>query len=101
MSTFVGVSPQFSCIFSLISRVFTNFNKKFNLIICILDHSVNVLCLSINLKPGLQGQLLKGSECHIYLYCFTFAYIDLNRAFVIIVLFPKKTIAVRKCVQMV
>ena len=33
----------------------------------------------------LQGQLLKGAECHIYLYCFTFVYIDLNRAFVIIV----------------
>ena len=37
-----------------------------------------------------QGQLLKGAECHIYLYCFTFVYIDLNRAFVIIVLFPTK-----------
>ena len=33
----------------------------------------------------LQGQLLKGAECHIYLYCFTFVFIDLNRAFVIIV----------------
>ena len=32
-----------------------------------------------------QGQLVKGAECHIYLYCFTFVYIDLNRAFVIIV----------------
>ena len=48
-----------------------------------------------------QGQLLKGVECHIYLYCFTFVYIELNdRAFVIIVLSPKN-IAVRKCVQMV
>ena len=36
-----------------------------------------------------QGQLLEGDECHIYLYCFTFVYINLNRAFVIIVLFPK------------
>ena len=37
-----------------------------------------------------QGQLLEGVECHIYLYCFTFDDITLNRAFVIIVLFPKK-----------
>ena len=37
-----------------------------------------------------QGQLLQGVECHIYLYCFTFDDINLNRAFVIIVLFPKK-----------
>ena len=39
-----------------------------------------------------QGQLLEGVECHIYmyLYCFTFDGINLNRAFVIIVLFTKK-----------
>ena len=37
-----------------------------------------------------QGQLLEGVDCHIYLYCFTFDDINLNRAFVIIVLFPKK-----------
>ena len=37
-----------------------------------------------------QGQLLEGVECHIYLYCFTVDDINLNRAFVIIVLFPKK-----------
>ena len=37
-----------------------------------------------------QGQLLEGVECHIYLYCFTFDDINLNRAFVIIVLFPKQ-----------
>ena len=49
---------------------------------------------------SIQGQLLEGVECHIYLYCFTFDDINLNRAFVIIVLFPK-IIAVRKCVQMV
>ena len=36
-----------------------------------------------------QGQLLEGVECHIYLYCFTFDDINLNRAFFIIVLFPK------------
>ena len=42
-------------------------------------------------KLGLQGQgqLLEGVECHIYLYCFTFDDINLNRAFVIMVLFPK------------
>ena len=37
-----------------------------------------------------QGQLLEGVECHIYLYCYTFDDIYLNRAFVYIVLFPKK-----------
>ena len=37
-----------------------------------------------------QGQLLEGVECHIYLYCCTFDDINLNRVFVIIVLFPKK-----------
>ena len=37
-----------------------------------------------------QGQLLKGVECHIYLYCFTFDDINLNRALVIIVLFATK-----------
>ena len=36
-----------------------------------------------------QGQLLEVVECHIYMYCFTFDDINLNRAFVIIVLFPK------------
>ena len=39
---------------------------------------------------GKQGQLLESVECHIYLYCFTFDDINLNRAFVIIVLFPTK-----------
>ena len=38
----------------------------------------------------IQGQLLEGVECHIYLYCFTFDDINLNRALVIIVLFPTK-----------
>ena len=41
-------------------------------------------------SAGHQGQLLEGVECHIYLYCFTFDDINLNRAFVIFVLFPKK-----------
>ena len=39
---------------------------------------------------GTQGQLLEGVEFQIYLYCFTFDDINLNRAFVIIVLFPKR-----------
>ena len=59
---------------------------------------------AVNVKAAFgkyaQGQLLEGVECHIYLYCFTFVDINLNRAFVIIVLFPKN-IAIRKCVQMV
>ena len=38
----------------------------------------------------MQGQRLEGVECHIYLYCFTFDDINLNRALVIIVLFPTK-----------
>ena len=37
-----------------------------------------------------QGQLSEGVECHIYLYCFTFDDINLNRAYVIIVLFTTK-----------
>ena len=51
-----------------------------------------IICLKllIHLLEYCQGQVLEGVECHIYLYCFTFDYINLNRAFVIIVLFPKK-----------
>ena len=41
-------------------------------------------------KMTTQGQLLDSVECHIYLYCFTFDDINLNRALVIIVLFPTK-----------
>ena len=47
--------------------------------------------------PSKQGQLLKGAEYHIYLYCFTFVYIDLNRAFVIIVSFPKNYSSKKVC----
>ena len=47
------------------------------------------ICLCEALSVNNQGQLLEGVECHIYLYCFTFDDINLNRAFVIIVLFPK------------
>ena len=49
---------------------------------------------------NIQGQLLEGVECHIYLYCFSFDDINLNRALVIIVLFPTKY-SNRKCVQMI
>ena len=49
-------------------------------------HSITFLLAQLSqMLIGEQGQLLKGAECHIYLYCFTFVYIDLNRAFVIIV----------------
>ena len=58
MSTFVGITPNFPVFFSLISRVFTNFNENFYLIICILDNLVNMQCLSINLNPSL---ILKGT----------------------------------------
>ena len=61
--------------------------------------------LKKELQPGLceslQGQLLKGAECHIYLYCFTFVYIDLNRAFVIIVLFPKNYSSKKVCANVI
>ena len=43
-----------------------------------------------SLIRNLQGQLLESVECHIYLYFFTFDDINLNRALVIIVLFPTK-----------
>ena len=45
-----------------------------------------------------QGQLLEGVECHIYLYCFTFDDINLNRVLSILSYF-QKNIAIRKCVQ--
>ena len=48
-------------------------------------------------KVILQGQLLEGVECHIYLYFFTFNDINLNRAFVIIVLFPKNYRSKKVC----
>ena len=47
--------------------------------------SSRVMQYVLNTPHPLQGQLLKGAECHIYLYCFKLVYIDLNRAFVIIV----------------
>ena len=47
MSTFRGIIPQFSYNLSLISHVFINFNEKFNLIICILDHLV-FFCIKLD-----------------------------------------------------
>ena len=47
-----------------------------------------------------QGQLLEGVECHIYLYCFTFDDINLNRVLSLLSYFQKHT-AIRKCVQMI
>ena len=46
----------------------------------------------------MQGQLLEGVECHIYLYCFTFDDINLNRVLSLLSYF-QKNIAIRKCVQ--
>ena len=37
-----------------------------------------------------QGQLLEGVECHIYLYCFTFDDINLNRVLSLLSYFQKK-----------
>ena len=48
-----------------------------------------------------QGQLLEGVECHIYLYCFTFDDINLNRALVIIVLFPTKYSNKKVCANVI
>ena len=47
MSTFRGIIPQFSYNLSLISHVFINFNEKFNLIVCILDHLV-LFCIKLD-----------------------------------------------------
>ena len=57
-------------------------------LLCYVEGTLS-LDLTLTIDIG-QGQLLEGVECHIYLYCFTFDDINLNRAFVIIVLFPKK-----------
>ena len=54
---------------------------------------------ALNSASHNQGQLLEGVECNIYLYCFTFDDINLNRAFVIIVLFPKKYSNKKVCVN--
>ena len=56
------------------------------------NHCSSTICTK-SLTNGMilkQGQLLEGVECHIYLYRFIFVDINLNRAFAIIVLFPKQ-----------
>ena len=68
MSSFVGISPQFSCIFSLISRVFINFNEKVNSIICTLDHLVNMLCLRLGAWDGLRYFIVTLPEPSINYY---------------------------------
>ena len=40
--------------FSLISNVFINIHEYANLIICISEHWMKVLCLSIEVEPGLK-----------------------------------------------
>ena len=50
-----------------------------------IETKINGIISLVVLIVENQGQLLKGADCHIYLYCFTFVYIDFNRAFVIIV----------------
>ena len=46
--------------FSLISNVFINIGEYANLIICIPEHWMKVLCLNIQLEPSLKalGELL-------------------------------------------
>ena len=60
------------------------------------QYSGELSCMA-NVQSKPQGQLLKGAECHIYLYCFTFVCIDLNRAFVIIIFFPKTYSSKQMC----
>ena len=50
MSNFVGKSPYFSRFFSLKSHDFINIHEYYKMIICIFDHSVNIIYLSIDLK---------------------------------------------------
>ena len=47
-------TPLFFTIFSLISNVFIDIREHANLIICISEHWIKVLCLNIQLEPGLQ-----------------------------------------------
>ena len=48
MSNFVGIPTYFSSIVSLISPVFINIHEYVSKIICILGHTVKILCLSTN-----------------------------------------------------
>ena len=74
----------------------TVFQQKYKLapntesLILSYANCVPVVFISVLFHRNHQGQLLEGVECHIYLYRFTFDDINLNRALVIIVLFPTK-----------
>ena len=72
-------------------------NNQFTTPVPDLEDSGIFLLILFGVIRNRQGQLLKGVECHIYLYCFTFVYIDLNKAFVIIVLFPKNYTIKKVC----
>ena len=76
MNNFVGISPKYSCIVALISRVIINIHEKCSLVIYVLDHLVNMLYLSINLKPGLyvmqRAACLVLNPITVYSYGFLF-----------------------------
>ena len=64
MSNFVGIYPlNFQDFFSLKSHDFINIHEYYKMIICIFDHSVNMLCLSIDLKAR---SVLYGSRQYRY-----------------------------------
>ena len=49
---------------SLISNIFININKYANLIICVFEHWMKVMCLNIQLVPSLKvsDELLKNRD---------------------------------------
>ena len=47
-------NPLIFTIFSLISNIFINIHEYANLIICISEHWMKVLCLNIQLVPSLK-----------------------------------------------
>ena len=53
MDTFARTPPLFSRFF-LISNIFINIHEYANLIICISEHWMKVLCLNIQLVPSLK-----------------------------------------------
>ena len=63
-----------------------------------IDTGISDVIVTGDFNFNFQGQLLEGVECHIYLYCFTFDDINLNRVLSLLSYF-QKNIAIRKCVQ--